>query len=73
MVRSSWCMINDTMIEYHDKECGVPLHDDQKQFENLFYKFKYVKIFTFYLNSIRKSKDIRVEVLNSFDMKKIKC
>ena len=35
MVRCSWCMINDTMIEYHDKEWGVPLHDDQKQFEFL--------------------------------------
>ena len=35
MVRCSWCMINDTMIEYHDKEWGVPLHDDLKQFEFL--------------------------------------
>ncbi len=31
MVRCSWCMINDTMIEYHDKEWGVPLHDDHNK------------------------------------------
>lgn len=30
-------------------------------------------LFTAYLNPVMKSKDIRVEVLNSFDMKKIKC
>ena len=33
MVRCGWCMINEIMIEYHDKEWGVPLHDDQKEYE----------------------------------------
>ncbi|MBQ8983232.1 MAG: DNA-3-methyladenine glycosylase I [Lachnospiraceae bacterium] len=31
----SWCLINDKMKQYHDKEWGVPVHDDQKQFEFL--------------------------------------
>jgi len=29
----SWPSDNPLMIEYHDKEWGVPVHDDQKHFE----------------------------------------
>ena len=29
----SWPNDNPLMIEYHDKEWGVPVHDDQKHFE----------------------------------------
>jgi len=29
----SWPNNNPLMIEYHDKEWGVPVHDDQKHFE----------------------------------------
>ena len=28
-------MCNEKMIRYHDEEWGVPVHDDQKQFEFL--------------------------------------
>ena len=35
MNRCLWCTCNDKMICYHDEEWGVPLHDDQKQFEFL--------------------------------------
>ena len=35
MVRCPWCMCNEKMIRYHDEEWGVPVHDDQKQFEFL--------------------------------------
>lgn len=35
MNRCSWCEINEKMLKYHDHEWGVPLHDDQKQFEFL--------------------------------------
>lgn len=35
MNRCNWCLINDKMIEYHDKEWGLPLYNDQKQFEYL--------------------------------------
>ena len=31
--RCDWCLSSDLMIEYHDKEWGVPLHDDKKLFE----------------------------------------
>ena len=33
--RCPWCLNNEKMIQYHDKEWGVPLHDDYKQFEFL--------------------------------------
>ena len=35
MNRCPWCLINDLEIQYHDEEWGVPVHDDQKQFEYL--------------------------------------
>ena len=33
--RCDWCMGNELYIEYHDKEWGVPVHDDRKHFEFL--------------------------------------
>tara|TARA_Y100000310_G_scaffold144610_1_gene143864 strand:+ start:7973 stop:8536 length:564 start_codon:yes stop_codon:yes gene_type:complete len=33
--RCPWPTKNPLMVEYHDKEWGVPLHDDQKLFEFL--------------------------------------
>lgn len=34
--RCNWALgVNDAYIEYHDKEWGVPVYDDQKQFEFL--------------------------------------
>jgi DNA-3-methyladenine glycosylase I len=33
--RCEWCLGNELMVEYHDTEWGVPLHDDNKLFEFL--------------------------------------
>jgi DNA-3-methyladenine glycosylase I len=33
--RCKWAEFNDLMREYHDKEWGVPMHDDQNLFEFL--------------------------------------
>ena len=33
--RCPWCETTAKMIRYHDEEWGLPLHDDQKQFEFL--------------------------------------
>jgi DNA-3-methyladenine glycosylase I len=33
LIRCRWCVGNDIMMDYHDNEWGVPLHDDQKHFE----------------------------------------
>ena len=35
MERCKWCLCNDKMIEYHDEEWGIPVHNDRKQFEYL--------------------------------------
>ena len=35
MNRCHWCLINELETKYHDEEWGVPVHDDQKQFEYL--------------------------------------
>lgn len=35
MDRCPWCTCNEKMICYHDEEWGVPVYDDQKQFEFL--------------------------------------
>ena len=35
MKRCSWCDGHDIYIDYHDKEWGVPVFDDKKQFEFL--------------------------------------
>ena len=34
-IRCPWCLGFDQYIEYHDKEWGVPVHDDRKHFEFL--------------------------------------
>ena len=33
--RCEWCLGTQLMIDYHDKEWGASLHDDQKLFEFL--------------------------------------
>ena len=35
MNRCSWCEGNEKYIEYHDKDWGVPVHDDNIHFEYL--------------------------------------
>lgn len=34
-IRCQWCLKFDEYINYHDKEWGVPVHDDKKHFEFL--------------------------------------
>ena len=33
--RCEWCLGNDLYVDYHDKEWGVPVHDDAVHFEFL--------------------------------------
>ena len=33
--RCDWCGVDPIYVEYHDKEWGVPVHDDRKLFEFL--------------------------------------
>lgn len=31
--RCDWCLVEESMINYHDNEWGIPVHDDIKHFE----------------------------------------
>jgi DNA-3-methyladenine glycosylase I len=35
LIRCDWCLGHPLMIDYHDTEWGVPVHDDRKLFEFL--------------------------------------
>ena len=35
MERCEWCEANELLRTYHDREWGVPVHDDRKLFEFL--------------------------------------
>jgi len=35
IIRCEWCGSDQLYMEYHDREWGVPVHDDRKQFEFL--------------------------------------
>ena len=35
LIRCAWAGNDPSMVEYHDREWGVPLHDDQRLFEFL--------------------------------------
>ncbi len=35
IVRCDWAYVSDLMMDYHDHEWGVPVHDDRKLFEFL--------------------------------------
>ena len=68
MVRCSWCMINDIMQEYHDKEWGVPLHDDQKQFEFLMMEVMQCGL---NWNMMMQKREIFRECFDNFEVNKI--
>ena len=33
LIRCSWCLSSELMMNYHDEEWGVPVHDDRLHFE----------------------------------------
>ncbi|MDR2471385.1 MAG: DNA-3-methyladenine glycosylase I [Treponema sp.] len=35
MKRCGWCLCSELYMDYHDREWGVPVYDDRKQFEFL--------------------------------------
>ena len=45
--RCSWVGDNPLMLQYHDREWGVPVHDDRKHFEFLMGAGPHILIFNF--------------------------
>ena len=68
MNRCSWCGIDPLYIEYHDKEWGVPVHDDRKQFE--FLVLESAQAGLSWLTVLRKRERYR-RAYDGFDPKKV--
>jgi DNA-3-methyladenine glycosylase I len=66
--RCDWCLSHDLYIDYHDKEWGVPLHDDQKLFE--FLLLEGVQAGLSWLTVLRKRENYRL-AYDNFDPVKI--
>ena len=68
LIRCRWCVGNDIMMDYHDNEWGVPLHDDQKHFE--FIVLDGFQAGLSWLTVLRKRHNYRTAFAN-YDLKKI--
>ena len=68
MRRCSWTGDDPLLIEYHDKEWGVPLYDDQKQFE--FLCMEVMQCGLSWLTVLRKRENLR-SAFDNFDPSKI--
>ena len=66
--RCGWCLSSDLYKEYHDKEWGVPVYDDQKLFE-----FLVLETFQAGLSwiTILKKRENFQSVFDDFDYKKV--
>jgi len=68
IIRCQWAKNNDLYIEYHDKEWGVPIYDDQKIFE-----FLLLETFQAGLSwiTILKKRDNFRRAFDNFDYQKV--
>jgi DNA-3-methyladenine glycosylase I len=67
-VRCSWCIKDPIYIDYHDKEWGHPVHDDQKLFE--FLVLESFQAGLSWLTVLKKRENFRKAFAN-FDAKKV--
>ncbi len=66
--RCEWCLKDPIYIEYHDKEWGVPVHDDTKLFEFLILESFQAGLS--WLTVLKKRENFRKAFAN-FDAKKV--
>ncbi len=64
----SWCLINEKMKKYHDKEWGVPVHNDQKQFEFLMMEVMQCGL---NWNMMLQKREVFRECFDNFDYDKV--
>ena len=67
-IRCGWCGTHSDYINYHDKEWGVPIHDDQRLFELLCLEGAQAGLS--WLTILRKREGYRV-LFDQFDPNKI--
>ncbi len=70
MNRCSWCEGNEKYIEYHDKDWGVPVHDDNIHFEYLILEGAQAGLSWL---TILKRRDNYKKAYNGFDPKIVAC
>ena len=68
MNRCPWCLINELETKYHDEEWGVPVHDDQKQFEYLMLEVMQCGLSW---DTVLKKREIFRSCFDQFDFDKI--
>jgi DNA-3-methyladenine glycosylase I len=68
MKRCPWCLSDPLYIEYHDREWGVPVHDDRKWFEFLLLEGVQAGLSWFL---ILKKRDNYRRAYDGFDFEKI--
>jgi DNA-3-methyladenine glycosylase I len=66
--RCEWCLKTPVYIEYHDKEWGIPVHDDRKLFE--FLVLESFQAGLSWLTILNKRENFR-KVFAGFDAKKV--
>lgn len=66
--RCSWCLSDPLYIDYHDKEWGVPLYDDQKLFEFLVLEGAQAGLSWF---TVLKKREQYRKLFHDFDPKKV--
>lgn len=67
-IRCAWAETNELFIPYHDKEWGVPLHDDRALFEML--NLEGAQAGLSWLTILKKRQNYRL-AFDNFDAKKI--
>lgn len=67
-IRCAWAETNELFIPYHDKEWGVPLHDDRALFEML--NLEGAQAGLSWLTILKKRQNYR-QAFDNFDAKKI--
>ena len=67
-IRCKWCLGNELLLAYHDKEWGVPVHDDRKHFEYL--TLEVMQCGLNWLMMLRKRDTLRA-CFDGFDYEKI--
>jgi DNA-3-methyladenine glycosylase I len=66
--RCEWCGTDELYVKYHDEEWGVPIHDDQKQFEFLILEGAQAGLS--WLTVLRKRENYR-KAFDEFDVNKV--
>ena len=68
LIRCAWCGTEQIYIDYHDKEWGIPLHDDRRLFEMLILEGMQAGLS--WITVLKKRGAFR-EAFDNFDVKKV--